>query len=210
MEAAGEISKIFLQAPVYIRPGADGYGLESTFADQPRNAGGIPVQITKIALTFNGQASKGSFMRMPTSCAEGTSLSRANSWEAPTLFSERDLPDDADRLRLARASSPTAARCLGAPGATDPRHFPPRRDHARRSTPRRRRSARAEVILPPSLSRTSPPRSRACPRAQADASDCPESSSVGTAIIDSPLQPQPVRGPVYIAFNSDAPLPGLS
>ena len=53
------LSKIFLQAPVFVRPGPDGYGLESTFADQPRTAGGIPIQITKIALTFNGEASKG-------------------------------------------------------------------------------------------------------------------------------------------------------
>jgi hypothetical protein len=50
---------------------------------------------------------------------------------------------------------------------------------------------------------------RACTRAQADASACPVSSRVGTAIIDSPLQPRPVRGPVYIAFNTDAALPGL-
>ena len=72
VEAGGGLSKIFLQAPVYVRPGADGYGLESTFADQPRTAG-VPVQITKIALTFNARGSKGAFMRMPTSCAEGTS-----------------------------------------------------------------------------------------------------------------------------------------
>ncbi|MEA2365614.1 MAG: hypothetical protein QOI32_1126, partial [Thermoleophilaceae bacterium] len=38
---------------------------------------------------------------------------------------------------------------------------------------------------------------------------CPDSARVGTAIIDSPLQPQPVRGPVYIAFNTDALFPGL-
>jgi hypothetical protein len=32
---------------------------------------------------------------------------------------------------------------------------------------------------------------------------------VGTATIDSPLQATPVKGPVYIAFNTPAPLPGL-
>ena len=42
VEAAGGLSKLFLQAPVFVRPGPDGYGLESTFADQPRNAG-VPV-----------------------------------------------------------------------------------------------------------------------------------------------------------------------
>jgi hypothetical protein len=50
---------------------------------------------------------------------------------------------------------------------------------------------------------------RACTRPQADASACPDSSRVGTAIIDSPLQPQPVRGPVYLAYNTDNLLPGL-
>ena len=100
----GLLPKVFLQAPVFVRPGPDGYGLESTFADQPREAGGIPIQITKIALTFNGEASKGHFMRMPTSCAQGTSLSRANSWEAPTVFSEKTFGDDADGLRLAAVS----------------------------------------------------------------------------------------------------------
>ena len=39
VKAAGGISKLFLQAPVFVRPGPDGYGLESTFADQPRTAG---------------------------------------------------------------------------------------------------------------------------------------------------------------------------
>jgi hypothetical protein len=47
--------------------------------------------ITKVALTFNGRGSKGAFMRMPTSCAEGNSLSRANSWDAPASFSQKDL-----------------------------------------------------------------------------------------------------------------------
>jgi hypothetical protein len=103
VEAAGGLSKIFLQSPVYIRPGADGYGLESTFADQPRDSAGIPIQITKVALTFNGKASKGPFMRMPTSCAQGTSLSRANSWEAQSAFSEKTFamtPTGCDSLGL--------------------------------------------------------------------------------------------------------------
>ena len=39
VDAAMGLQKLFLQAPVYVRPGPDGYGLESTFADQPRNAG---------------------------------------------------------------------------------------------------------------------------------------------------------------------------
>ena len=207
VEAAGGLSKIFLQAPVYIRPGADGYGLESTFADQPRDSDGIPIQITSVALTFNGQASKGKFMRMPTSCAEGTSLSRANSWEAPEVFSQRTFamtPTNCGSL----AFNPRAEGFMGAPGITSRGGFPPVATTLQ-FDPEEAALSRAEVTLPSALSPNLAAVSRACTRAQADASACPESSRVGTAIIDSPLQPRPVRGPVYIAFNTDATLPGL-
>jgi hypothetical protein len=206
VEAAGGLSKLFLQAPVYVRPGADGYGLESTFADQPRNAG-VPVQITKIALTFNASGSKGAFMRMPTSCAEGTSVSRANSWEAPAAASQKEFkmtPTGCDTLGF----SPKAEGSMGAPGVTDAHEFPPV-STTLKFDPEEAALKRAEVILPLSLGPNLPGAQRACSRELANASNCPESSRVGTAIIDSPLQPQPVRGPVYIAFNTPNPLPGL-
>jgi len=204
---AGLLPKIFLQAPVYVRPGPDGYGLESTFADQPREAGGIPVQITKIALTFNGQASKGPFMRMPTSCAAGTSLTRANSWEATTVFSAKTFamaPTGCGSLGF----SPKAEGFMGAPGITARGAVPPV-GTTLRFDPEQAALKRAEVTLPSVLSPNLSAVLRACTRAQSDASACPASSRVGTAIIDSPLQAQPVRGPVYLAFNSDAVLPGL-
>jgi hypothetical protein len=207
VEAAGGLSKIFLQAPVYIRPGGDGYGLESTFANQPREAGGIPIQITKIALTFNARGSKGAFMRMPTSCAEGTSVSRANSWEAPNAASQKEFkmtPTGCNTLGF----SPKAEGSMGAPGITDARDFPPV-STTLKFDPEEAALKRAEVILPISLGPNLAVTQRACPRAQADASSCPESSRVGTAIIDSPLQAVPVQGPVYIAYNTSAALPGL-
>jgi hypothetical protein len=207
VEAAGGLSQIFLQAPVYVRAGADGYGLESTFADQPRDADGIPIQITKIALTLDGRASKGAFMRMPTSCAEGLSLSRTNSWEAPTLFSQlefRMTPTGCGSLPF----NPRAEGSMGAPGATSPGEFPPV-STTLRFDPEEAALKRAEVILPLSVGPNLPGAQRACSRELADASNCPESSRVGTAIIDSPLQPVPVRGPVYVAFNTPTWLPGL-
>ncbi len=206
VEAAGGLSTLFLQAPVYVRAGPDGYGLESTFADQPRNAG-VPVQITKVALTFNARGNKGTFMRMPTSCAEGTSVSRANSWEAPNAASQKEFkmtPTGCDTLGF----SPKAEGSMGAPGITDARDFPPV-STTLRFDPEEAALKRAEVILPISLGPNLAVTQRACSRAQADASSCPESSRVGTAIIDAPLQPAPVRGPVYIAYNTSAALPGL-
>jgi hypothetical protein len=208
VEAALGLSKLFLQAPVYVRPGPDGYGLESTFPDQPRNAG-VDIQIEKIALTFNGMASKGPFMRMPTSCATGTAVSRANSWEAPNVASEKTVqvtPTGCDALPF----SATAEGSMGTPGHTNQLDFPPV-STTLKFDPEAAALKRAEVILPLSLAPNLAGAQRACPRPLADASNCPESSRVGTAIIDSPLQAQPVRGPVYIAFNLDNPIgfPGL-
>jgi hypothetical protein len=206
VNAAEGLSKLFLQAPVYVRPGPDGYGLESTFADQPKDAG-VPVQITKIALTLNGRASKGTFMRMPTSCAEGNSLSRANSWEATGTFSQKEFkmtPTGCGSL----AFSAKASGSLGAPGATAKGSVVPA-STTLFFNPEDAALKRAEVTLPSSVGPNLPVVLRACTRAQADASNCPASSRVGTAIIDSPLQALPVQGPVYIAFNSDASLPGL-
>jgi hypothetical protein len=207
VEAAGGLSKIFLQSPVYIRPGPDGYGLESTFADQPRDSGGIPIQITKVALTFNGKASKGSFMRMPTSCAQGTSLSRANSWEAQSAFSEKTFamtPTGCESLGFA----PKGSGSMGAPGLT---HVEDKVPVSTTLTfdPEEAALRRAEVTLPSVIGPNLAGLSRACPREQADASSCPDSSRIGTATIDSPLQPAPVAGPVYLAYNSDKSLPGL-
>jgi hypothetical protein len=202
----GLTGKIFLQSPVYIRPGPDGYGLESIFADQPRNAG-LDIQIDKIALTFNGKASNGTFMRMPTSCAQGTSLSRANSWDAQNVFSEKTFamtPTGCDALGF----NPTAEGFMGAPGATHRNDIPPVATTLK-FDPEEAALRRAEVTLPSVISPNLASVAGACPRAQADASACPESSRVGTATIDSPLQPQPVRGPVYLAYNTDSQLPGL-
>jgi hypothetical protein len=199
---------LFLQAPVYVRPGPDGYGLESTFADQPNQAaGGIPIQIKKIALTLNGQASNGPFMRMPTSCAEGRSLSRANSWEAANVFSERDFlmtPTDCDKLPF----NPKAEGSMGAPGITSAHQFPPV-STTLKFDPEEAALKRAEVILPLSVAPNLAGAQRACSRELANASNCPASSRVGTATIDSPLQAQPVQGPVYVAFNTANALPGL-
>jgi hypothetical protein len=206
VEAAGGLSKIFLQSPVFIRPGPDGYGLESTFADQPRDSGGIPIQITKVALTFNGKASRGSFMRMPTSCADGTSLSRANSWEAQSAFSEKTFamtPTGCDSLGFA----PRATGSMGAPGLT---HVEDKVPVSTTLTfdPEEAALKRADVTLPSIIGPNLTALGRACPQDQASAGSCPASSRIGTATIDSPLQPAPVDGPVYLAFNGGS-LPGL-
>lgn len=198
---------VYLESPVYLRPGADGIGLESLFADQPREQSGLNVQITAVRLTFLGRASRGTFMRMPTSCGAATSLGRVNSYDAPTAFSSLTsvfTPTGCDQLGF----SPTATGSLGAPGATKKRSSPPV-STTLHFDPEEAALKSAEVTLPPSVGPNLAVLPRACTRAQADADQCPDTSRVGTATIESPLQAAPVSGPVYLAFNTDASLPGL-
>jgi hypothetical protein len=197
----------YLESPVYLRPGPGGIGLESVFADQPRDQDGLDIQITGVRLTFLGQASGGAFMRMPTSCGPGTSTARVNTYSAPATFTERSFtltPTGCDTLGF----TPRAEGAVGAPGQTQRGAHPPF-STTLRFDPEQAALLRAEVTLPRSLAPSAAALARACPRALADATACPASSRVATAIIDSPLQAEPVRGPVYIAFNSPATLPGL-
>jgi hypothetical protein len=197
---------VYLESPVYLRPGADGIGLESVFADQPREQSGLNVQITSVRLTFLGKASKGSFMRMPTSCGPLTSLGRVNSYQTPTFSQKTSVftPTGCDSLGF----SPTAEGALGSPSTTRKGSLPPLTTTLK-FDPEEAALKTAEVTLPPSVGPNLKVLPRACQRAEADANTCPDSSRVGTAIIDSPLQATPVEGPVYLAFNSDASLPGL-
>jgi hypothetical protein len=207
LEALGGLQKTYLEAPVVLRPGPDGIGLETLFADQPRDAGGLDIQIRRVELTFAGQGSEGPFMRMPTSCATGTSLARIDSWDAPGVVSEATTafaPTGCDAL----AFTPRAEGSLGAPGQTRIGDFPPL-ETTLRLDPEQAALNRAEVTLPSSLAPNPRAVAAACPRPQAAATACPDSSRIGTAIIDSPLQASPVRGPVFLAYNNPSQLPGL-
>jgi hypothetical protein len=206
LRALGGLSRSYLEAPVRLRPGPDGIGLEALFEKQPRDAG-LDIQIERVELTFDGKASKGSYMRMPTSCAAGSSLARVNSYEAPAVFSERSFqltPTGCEALGF----TPTAVGSLGSPDQLEEGDFPPV-STTLRLDPEQAALNRAEVTLPRSLEPNLAAIVRTCSRAQAAATACPESSRVGTAIIDSPLQAEPVRGPVYLAYNTPSPLPGL-
>jgi hypothetical protein len=206
LQALGGLSRSYLEAPVRLRPGPDGVGLETLFESQPRDAG-LDIQIDRVELTFDAQASRGSFMRMPTSCATGSSLARVNSYENPAAFSEKTFPltpTGCDALEF----RPTAAGSLGSPDELLKGDHPPL-STTLRFDPEHAALNRAEVTLPSSVAPNEAVLIRACLRAQANATACPEGSRMGTAIIDSPLQAEPVRGPVYLAYNTPASLPGL-
>ena len=160
--AAGGLSKIFLQAPVYIRPGGDGYGLESTFADQPRDAAGIPIQITKIALTFNAKGQQG-WVHAHADVVRGGHLAEPGELlgGAEHGFSE-GVQDDAHGLQLARLLA--EGRGLdGRAGNHDAREFPPVTTTLK-FDPEEAALRRAEVTLPISLGPNLAVAQRACSR----------------------------------------------
>jgi hypothetical protein len=201
-------SKVFLESPIELRPGADGLGLESTFRDQPRNAGHelLDTQIDRIQLTFSGRASKGSFMRNPTSCTPATTVGRVNSYNAPNTHSQRTsafTPTGCDRLPF----EPRVTGTVGAPGMTGRGDWVPLTSVVHLD-PEHAALKRTELALPSSVGPPLEALRRACPAAQAAAGTCPASSRIGTATADSPLQAQPVRGPVYL-YERPGGLPGL-
>lgn len=206
VDAGGGLSKIFLQAPVYVaRAGRLRARVHVRGPASGHARSGAPDQEDRPDVQRPGEQgpvhAHADFVRGGHVGEPGELL------EAPTTFSQKEVkmtPTGCDSLPFA----PTAEGSMGAPGVTDVNEFPPVRTTLR-FNPEHAALKRAEVILPLSLQPSLPGAQRACSRDAANASNCPESSRVGTATIDSPLQPAPVKGPIYIAFNTPAALPGL-
>ena len=134
-------------------------------------AAGSTIQITKVALTFNGQAQQGQ-VHADAHVVRGGHLAEPGQLvgRAGGLLAE-DVRDDADRLRLARVRADGGGldgragdHRIGsvAPVAT-----------TLRFDPEQAALKRAEVTLPSSLGPNVDALIRACPRAQADASALP-------------------------------------
>ena len=198
---------VYLESPAYLRQGVDGVGLESSFSDQPQTQSGLNIQITSVSLTLVGRAARGTFMRMPTACGPKSSLARVNSWLAATSFSSRTSAFTSTRCERL-AFSPSATGSLGSSSTTTKGSYPPL-STTLRFDPEQAALKSAEVTLPRALQPNIAVLTRACTHAQANATACPASSRVGTAVIESPLQAKPVSGPVYLAYNTAAALPGL-
>lgn len=201
-------AKVFLESAAVLRLGPDGYGLETNFADQPRST--IPVlgqvQIDEVSLTFSGQGTKGGFMRMPTACREAVSVGRASSYDSAAVSEKTSAftPTDCGAL----AFNPRGLGSVGAPGLTSRSDNPPITSTLR-FNPEEAALKSATVTIPPLFAANQAVIGIRCPAAQAATGACPASSRVGTATIDSPLQPRPVSGPIFVAENSANPLPGL-
>jgi hypothetical protein len=205
--------KQFLQAPVQLRPGQGGYGLETTFSDMPRTVtvAGLPapITITKITLTFNATVNGRAFMRNPTSCARAVATARAASYAAPGELSPPATtsitPTGCERLPFA----PRLEGSLGGPGRTGSDGHPAvtttlrfgARDAALKS---------AVVTLPPFIGSNIQALSRVCQPSAFEAGACPASARVGTATASSPLSPDALSGPVLMVQDPGRVEPKLA
>jgi hypothetical protein len=190
--------KQLLQAPVHLRPGVSGYGLETTFADMPRTvtlAGlPVPITITRITLTFNATVNGRGFMRNPTSCATAGASARATSYAAPGDLSPPATtsitPTDCERLPF----GPRLEGSLGGAGSTA------RGRHPSVATTLRFGEGdaalkTATVTLPPFIASNIQAPLRACEPSAFEVGACPASARVGTATSSSPLSAEPCPGP---------------
>lgn len=190
------IDKIFLQAPIVVRPDKD-YALETTISNIPRQTrvvvGLVPttaeITITQMSLTLNDQVNGQNFLTMPSSCATGNLAAQASSWDQASVIATRSAtitpsgcgslafnPGFAFSVQTTRAETPTGADVQ----ITLPADSPTLKS--------------AVVTLPTGM--TINPASAdgltACTDAQFgvgsnSAPTCPSTSQVGTVQFDTPL-----------------------
>jgi hypothetical protein len=203
------IQRIALVGVARIGP-ETGYALETTFANQPReaqsDAGPVPLAIHRIDLTLRGRPGPTPFTVNPSSCGAATSTATADSYDAPgtpSSGSSSFLPSGCAALPFApRISGTVGAKGFTRKGALVPLttvfDFPAGSASLKDSV----------VKLPPGLAPGIDQLGRACPAATPVAS-CPSASVVGSAKASSPLLTTALAGPVVLQGSATGGLPKL-
>jgi len=198
---------IHLTSPITLRTATD-FGIDSPVDNTPRTAGPLSIQITAIDLTLFGKppGAKAPFMTNPTSCKPATTTLDAVSWDAQTKTAHGTstfTPTACDRLAFA----PKLVASMGAPGATAKGSRVPFQATITQAAGEASQLS-AAVTLPASLSTGVNTVSVLCNAAELAAAACPDGARIGTATIQSPLLPLPVKGPVFLMVPTSA-LPGI-
>jgi hypothetical protein len=203
------IQRIALVGVARIGP-ETGYALETSFANQPReaqsDAGAVPLAIRRIDLTLKGRPGATPFTINPSSCGAATSTATAASYDAPGTPSSRSssfAPTGCSALPFApRITGTVGAKGFNRKGAVAPLttafDFPAGSATLKDSV----------VKLPAGLAPDLNALKRACPAATPAAS-CPKASVVGSAKASSPLLTTALSGPVILQSSSTGGLPKL-
>jgi hypothetical protein len=202
----GVFPKIILQSGARLRPGD--LGLDSILTDLPRQAdigpSTVPVHINSTSLTLSGKVGnppKG-FIRLPTSCKthtvgfdavnyDGATASATTTFDTVNCAAEPFTPEFSAAIKVGNPAeavelSTTIAQTIEEAGLQQ-----------------------AQVILPKDLFGSAAALGTTCPDADFQAGTCPENTIVGSAVAASPLQSQPLSGPVALVAPSSPGLPDL-
>jgi hypothetical protein len=200
------VSKIILQSAASLRP-AD-LGLDSVLTGLPNSAtvAGMdtPIDINALSLTLSGMAGnppKG-FIRLPTSCKTHTVGFDAAAYDGQTTTAQSTFdttncaalpftPEFSARIKQGAVYeglevSTTIAQTIDEAGLQ-----------------------RAQVTLPKDVTGNTTVLATQCPEASFQAGTCPPNTIVGTAMAASPLQSQPLAGPVALVDTPAGNFPDL-
>ena len=205
-EAGGLVTTqpVRLQSVVSVR-GEDS-GLDSTLSGLPRtiesNIGPLPTHIDRIQLHLRGRVGGAPYLTLPTTCTPATTRIVTTSYNGATASSTTAYtPTGCDQLAYAPK---IAARLEGAGRGQFPTVTTVVTQEADEATTRK-----VVVTLPlgiaPAVANLTP----ACASEAFDAGTCPENTQVGSAVAETPLLAEPLRGAVYLLSPPGGGLPGL-
>jgi hypothetical protein len=205
--SAPPADKIVLQSPASLRP--SDFGLDTTLTNLPQNATvlGLPVgiTITAVQLTLKGQVgtpAKG-FLRNPTSCGTHTVGIDATDYAGEAGHGE----DTFDTTNC--AALPFSPQFSAEITQSGPLSKPVEVSTSIKQTIAEAGLKRAVVTLPPELGPNGTAFSNTCAEADFQAGNCPAASIVGSARAASPLQSEPLTGPVALLTPPIGGLPIL-
>jgi hypothetical protein len=208
------LEKIIQVSDVQLRK--SDFGLNTVLTNIPNmaHAAGralsVPIDITAIDINLNGTVGGQGFMRNPTSCGAKTTKFTADSYANPA----QKVIGQATYTSVNCASlpfSPVFKAWVGAAGFTQANKAPPVRTLITQGDGEAGLKD-AQVLLPTSLNPDVAPLVNPCPVAKfrSNASACPATAMVGSAIAVSPLLSAAETGPVVVVAGArPADLPRL-
>lgn len=199
--------KLVLQSGAVLRPGD--FGLDTVLTDLPNSTtvAGMQTQIDirTVEMTLSGQVGNPpqGFLRNPTSCGTHTVGFSARAYNGATASGSTTFETtDCAALPFAPGFS-AKLRPQGRRG------LKPRVATAITQTVAEAGLRRARVFLPRELGADNAVLSNQCAEDQFQAGACPEASIVGTAVAASPLQSEPLTGPVALVTPTAPGLPEI-
>lgn len=199
---------IILQSPASLRQ--SDFGLDTVLNDLPRQAEvalgtTADITITGVALTLNGMVGNPpqGFIRLPTSCGTHTVGFDATAYDAQTATGQATFTTD--NCGALPFTPEFSARIK--PGSTVSE--PVELSTTISQTIDEAGLKKAEVVLPSDIAGNSTLFVNTCSEAQFQSSSCPANTIVGSAVASSPLQSQPLSGPVSLVAPSSPGLPDL-